>query len=102
MDTDAAHVLRCSVPHEEEHMHRVQHLAGGIVGLVLLLGGGVTWGGPPNPTASDSLGNTAGGTGALSSNTFGQGNTAVGAYALQSNTTGSPNTAVGAYALYSN
>ena len=83
-------------------MHRVHHLAGWIVGLILLLGGGVTWGGPPNPTASDSLGNTAGGTDALSSNAFGQGNTAFGADALQNNIFGSPNTAVGAYALQSN
>ena len=73
---------------------------------------------PPNPTASDAVGNTAGGTDtllnvhtggyntgfgyySLASNAAGNGNTAAGAYALQFNT-GSLNTATGYYSLNSN
>ena len=36
-----------------------------IAGLVLVLGVTPSWGVPPNPTPSDSDGNTAGGTNAL-------------------------------------
>jgi Chaperone of endosialidase len=54
------------------------------------------WGAaPPNPTASDNSGNTAGGTQALISNTSGSSNTGFGYGALASNTTGSSNTASG-------
>jgi trimeric autotransporter adhesin len=91
----------------------------GVVSLVLLLGSRPSWAGPPDPTPSDALGNTAGGTGAvfstttgaqntgfgfdaLGTNTTGDNNTASGAYALPTNTTGNNNTASGAYALYSN
>jgi trimeric autotransporter adhesin len=74
----------------------------GIVGLALLLGGGPSWAGPPNPTPSDALGNTAGGTAALSHNTSGQYNTGFGQGALFSNTTGGGNTAFGVVALVSN
>jgi FAD binding domain len=41
----------------------------GIAGLVLLLGSGSSWAGPPNPTGSDANGNTAGGADALVINT---------------------------------
>jgi hypothetical protein len=84
-----------------------------------------SWGQPTcaspgcNPTVSDALGNTAGGTGALgslgttgentafgnnalSSNTTGFGNTATGYGALQANTTGFGNAAHGNDALASN
>ena len=44
-------------------MNRIAGLV--IAGLVLMLGVTPSWGGPPNPTASDANGNTAGGTGAL-------------------------------------
>lgn len=52
--------------------------------------------------ASAQLGNTATGTGALSSNTTGRDNTADGYDALQSNQSGGVNTAVGAEALQTN
>jgi hypothetical protein len=83
-------------------MHCVQSRMLGIVGLVLLLRVGTSWGGPPDLTSRDTLGNTAGGSGALYSNTIGAYNTASGYYTLYSNTTGGINTAVGAAALYSN
>ena len=84
-------------------MRRRQGLALGIVGLVLLLGGERSWADPPtNPTRSDSLGNTRGGTGVLSSNTTGPDNTGFGDGALSSNTTGSGNAAYGFQALFSN
>src|SRR2546421_8606706 len=99
-------------------MHRVCRLTGGVACLVLLLWGGLSWGEPSNPTPSDNLGNTAGGSnvlldntgydntafgiGALLSNTTGSVNTASGAYALLRNTTGGLNTASGAYALRNN
>jgi hypothetical protein len=57
--------------------------------------------GPPNPTASDFSGNTAGGTNALVNNTTGEENTAFGFNALFSNSEGNNNTASGAYALRS-
>src|SRR5262249_49691530 len=66
--------------------------------FVLALAASV-WAGPPNPTASDSGGNTAGGSGALSNETTGFSNTAFGFQALLSNSTGSANTASGASAL---
>jgi len=91
----------------------------GIAAGVLLLGSGLSWAGPPNPTPSDVVGNTAGGTGALVNNTngtdntafghaaldvstTGNGNTADGSGALNANTTGSNNTASGAFALNNN
>jgi trimeric autotransporter adhesin len=75
----------------------------GAVCLVLQLGwGGLSWAGPPNPTASDARGNTAGGTDALYSNTTGSGNTAFGYGALVTNTTGGGNAAFGPEALLSN
>jgi trimeric autotransporter adhesin len=74
----------------------------GIVGLALLLGSGPSWAGPPNPTPSDALGNTAGGTAALSHNTSGQYNTGFGQGALFSNTAGAGNTAIGLNALILN
>ena len=57
-------------------------------------------GGPPNPTPSDSAGNTAGGSGTLFNNT-GSANTAFGLDALTSNS-GYLNTATGADALARN
>ncbi|HEX8836903.1 MAG TPA: hypothetical protein VF748_08210, partial [Candidatus Acidoferrum sp.] len=71
----------------------------GMAGLVLLLGSGLSWAGPPNPTSSDINNNTAGGTNALSSNATGANNTAFGSEALQNNSTGGGNTASGFAAL---
>lgn len=67
-----------------------------IVASLLLALGHAAHGGPPNPTESDSNGNTAGGTGALYSITpASQYNTASGTNALRNNTTGNSNTASG-------
>ena len=74
----------------------------GALSLVLLLGSGPVWAGPPDPTASDALANTAGGSNALGRNTTGGGNTAFGFDALYSNTTGDANTAFGYGALVTN
>jgi len=74
----------------------------GIAGGVLLLGSGLSWAGPPNPTDSDFNANTAGGRSALVNNTTGGNNTGFGAFALTSNTTGAHNTASGAFALNNN
>ena len=74
----------------------------GAVSLVLLLASGPVWAGPPDPTASDALANTAGGSNALFRNTTGDGNTAFGYDALYSNTTGDGNTAFGFGALVTN
>src|SRR5207249_2023369 len=68
--------------HEEQPMHRRYRLVGGVAGLVLLLGVGLSWGGPPNNDVSDAMGNTAGGTNALVSLTTGGTNTAFGFEAL--------------------
>jgi hypothetical protein len=72
----------------------------GIAGVVLLFG--PAWAGPPNPTPSDNLDNTAGGNSALFNNTTGHTNTAFGDHALSSNLTGFGNSAVGAFALQTN
>jgi hypothetical protein len=69
---------------------------------MLVLGAERSWAGPPDPTSSDSLFNTAGGTAALSQNTTGQYNTAFGGKALSNNATGDYNTAVGGQALLHN
>src|SRR5262245_31500087 len=77
-----------------------------VTGLVLLVTTVPSWGGPPNPTASDAHQNTAGGTGALRNVVFGPaggfGNTAFGFDALLSNDTGFDNTAFGSAALSNN
>src|SRR5262245_22064666 len=91
-----------------------------IAGLVVMLSTTPSWIGPPNPTASDVNGNTAGGTialvnvtneggsntafgfGALTNNTIGDSNTASGAFALFNNTTGTNNSAAGVGALGQN
>ena len=82
-------------------MNRVHRVA--LVGATLLvtLRAAPSWAGaPPNPTMSDDIAdNTAGGTGALASNTTGLLNTAFGASALSGNTGGNDNTAAGADAL---
>jgi hypothetical protein len=83
-------------------MHRMQISTLGVVGLVLLLGSDLSWAGSPgpeDPTPSDALGNTAGGTGALSNNNTGLYNTAFGEGALLNNTTGNYNAASGINAL---
>src|SRR5262245_35755532 len=73
-----------------------------LAGLILMLGGAPSWGqAPPNKDVSFNA-NTAGGTGALQSNTTGGFNTAFGFEALLSNTEGSANTASGALALRNN
>jgi hypothetical protein len=104
---------------------RVDRATLAVLRLVCVFWVSVSWGGgPPNPTPSDSLGNTASGTNALvnningTSNTSGTantaqganalannngtGNTATGSNALQFNTSGSSNTAQGANALVNN
>ena len=83
-------------------MNRVWGKAFVIACLILILGGTSSWGGPPNNDASDAAGNTAGGSGALFSNTTGSNTTASGFYALVNNTIGSNNTASGFYALVNN
>jgi hypothetical protein len=76
------------------------HRTGTLLGLVLVLWGGLSWGQlPMGNDISDTEGNTGGGTGALQANTTGSANTAYGAAALFSNTTGGDNTAYGAGAL---
>lgn len=61
-----------------------------VAGLVLTLGGAVSWGQlPPTNDTSDTKGNTGGGTGALGSASLsGPDNTAYGFNALSSNTAG--------------
>src|SRR6516162_9905930 len=76
-------------------MKNVWGKAFGIAGLILMLGGTLSWGAPPNNDESDALGNTAGGSGALQNNTTGSANTASGHAALSGNTTGFNNTASG-------
>ncbi|MDO8433884.1 MAG: tail fiber domain-containing protein [Candidatus Binatus sp.] len=83
-------------------MNRVWKDAIAITGLILTLAAASSWAGaPPNNDVSD-MGNTAGGTGALGSNTSGTNNTSFGAAALGSNTTGIFNTASGFHALFNN
>src|SRR5262249_34972581 len=89
-------------PQEENMMDYRPHRLLGIIALVGLLGVSPSWGAPPNNDVSDALGNTAGGTNALSSTTTGSANTAFGFQALVSNTTGNNNTATGLSALQSN
>jgi hypothetical protein len=84
----------------ENPMNRITGLV--IAGFVLMLGVTPSWGGPPNPTASDAKGNTAGGTAALQNVTNGSFNTAFGDNALPADTDGSFNTACGVNALSSN
>jgi trimeric autotransporter adhesin len=92
----------------------------GSFGLVFLLGISVTRAAPPNPTPSDEVYNTAGGTGSLFSvtsggvyntafgyrtlfnTTEGLSNTAIGFSALEMNTESSNNTAAGYSALRAN
>jgi hypothetical protein len=91
-------------------MNKVVSSAVVVAGLVITMGGAVSWGQVPvgNDT-SDNFRNTGGGTGALVSVTpapppslDGSRNTAYGAYTLVFNTTGSHNTAVGYEALLKN
>jgi hypothetical protein len=75
-----------------------------VIGSILIaVGAGASWAGPPNPTVSDANGNTAGGTAALANTEAGPSggfnNTAFGSQALTSNLTGDNNTASGASAL---
>jgi hypothetical protein len=69
---------------------------------VLLLGSGLAWAGPPNPTQSDVDGNTAGGTNALINIITGSVNTGFGIGALYSDKTGDGNTAFGTSTLFWN
>jgi hypothetical protein len=66
------------------------------------LGSQAIWAAPPNPTASDARGNTAGGTNAVVNVTTGSNNTGFGLSALQRNTIGDFNTASGYAALFFN
>jgi hypothetical protein len=68
-------------------MNRIWGKAFVFAGLILILGGAPSWGGPPNNDVSDAAGNTAGGTGALQNTfpDFGMLNTADGFGALQRN-----------------
>lgn len=80
-------------------MNRSHSIAVVVTSLVLMLGGASSWGGaPPNNDVSDANGNTAGGTGALGSNTTGSNNTASGYFALSSNANSDGNIAIGAEA----
>ena len=80
-------------------MQKICSVAGAIVGLWLMLGITSSWAQrPPTNDTSDNMGNTAGGTGALTSTTPGNFNTAYGNAALRTNT-GNANTAVGTIAL---
>lgn len=91
-----------------------------VAGLICMFSVAPGWGGglPITNDDSDGIGNTGGGTGALSlnsgigntaygesalaSNTIGNRNTATGTDALASNSIGSDNTALGAHALFNN
>src|SRR6185295_3668261 len=84
----------------ENPMNRITALV--VAGLILMVGVTPSWGGPPNPTASDAADNTAGGTNALRDVTGGFSNTAFGFAALLLNTTGSQNIATGSHALLGN
>jgi polyhydroxyalkanoate synthesis regulator phasin len=77
--------------------HFIMHLA---IPL-LALGINTSWAAPPNPTTSDALHNTAGGSLALNL-TIGSNNTGFGSHALTSNSQANNNTAIGAFALESN
>ena len=90
--------MRCAV----SKLSKSGILGIGIAGLVLLLGSRPAGAGPPNPTPSDTHGNTAGGTFALLNNTTGVYNTAFGQGALYSNAAGNSNTAIGLNALINN
>jgi hypothetical protein len=80
-------------------MQRICSVAAAMVGLSLALGFAPSWAQrPPTNDTSDNMGNTAGGTGALTSSTPGNFNTAYGNAALRTNT-GNSNTAVGTIAL---
>src|SRR5437867_7901510 len=84
-------------------MNKVVSTVVGVAGLVVTLGGAVSWG-DTKPTIndlSDTNGNTAGGSNALQKNTTGSGNTAFGLNALLNNTTGLNNSAFGLHALFS-
>lgn len=83
-------------------MYKVSGISIIVAGLALPLGVVPSWAGPPNNDVSDARGNTAGGTGALFSNTTGYNNSAWGLDALQNNTTGAMNTAFGSQALQFN
>ena len=76
-------------------MQRICSVAGAMVSLSLTLGIASSWAQrrPANDT-SDNMGNTAGGTGALTCSTPGNFNTAYGNAALRTNT-GNANTALG-------
>ena len=76
---------------------------GMILGLVLVLWGGLSWGQLPatNDTSASNF-NTGGGRFALANNITGARNTAYGSSALFENTTGVENTAYGAFALIDN
>jgi hypothetical protein len=99
--------LRQSVWRREVSMIRIVRFLPLIASVIMLLTNTPSWGQPVcvapgcNPTVSDNVGNTAGGTGALGSVT-GAHNTAFGFVALGSNTTGDSNTAVGINALAGN
>jgi hypothetical protein len=85
-------------------MNKVLRSAVVVAGLVLTLGGAVSWGQvPATNDKSDTHGNTGGGTGALGSSSLsGAQNTAYGNLALFADTTGFANTASGYQALANN
>src|SRR5918992_571388 len=92
--SDTATAGVCSGPHKEICMSSSLHRTGMLLGLVLVLWGGLSWGQlPPTNDTSDGRLNTGGGSDALASTTTGAANTAYGAFALTSNTTGRANTA---------
>ncbi len=80
-------------------MRRICCIAAMLVCVPLTLGVAPSWAQrPPTNDTSDNMGNTGGGTGALTSSTPGNDNTAYGNAALRTNT-GNFNTAVGTIAL---
>src|SRR5262249_48977588 len=85
---------------EENTMNHRSHRTLGMMALVCLLGVSQSWGGPPNNDVSDALGNTAGGSAALFSNTTGFYNTAFGLNALFSNSIGGAHTPLCLNALF--
>ncbi len=64
-------ILDVSVTEQEERMNTVSRTTKAVVGLVLMLTAASSWAGPPPNYDVSDQGNTAGGTGAVFSNTSG-------------------------------
>src|ERR671914_2874341 len=91
--SDTATACACSGPHKEIRMSSSLHRTGTLLGLVLVLWGGLSWGQlPMGNDISDTEGNTGGGAGALQANTPGSPHTPHRAAPPLSNTPGGGNT----------